>query len=131
MLAQGGDDDLLQKGLKHRPIGGGGHGHGADPAAERERAEHGDALPAAGRGATSALTPRRARIPPGQIGADPGLVAKDAVFGRDGLDRFGKGDAFGGDIGARRLARPERLFFRGRPRRSRVTESTGGLTCIS
>jgi hypothetical protein len=80
------------------------------------------------RGAVGALAARRARIQPRQLGADPGLVEKDQVLGRDALDGFGKGGAFGGNIGTRLLARPERLFFRAKPRRLRGVESTGGLT---
>ena len=130
VLAQAGDQDLLQKRLKHRPVGGGGHGHNAEQAAQRQRAEHGEAMPMAGCGAIGALAARRARIKPGQLGADPGLVEKDEVFGCDALDCLSKGGAFGGDIGTRLLTRPERLFLRVKPKRLRVTESTGRLTWI-
>ena len=81
-----------------------------------------------GCGAIGALAARGARIKPRQLGADPGLVKKDEVLGRDALDCPSKGGAFGGDIGARLLTRPERLFLRVKPRRLRVTESTGRLT---
>ena len=130
VLAQAGDQDVLQESLKHRPVGGSGDGHGADHAAQRQRAEHGEAAPVAGGGAIGALPARRPRIKPGQIGADPGLVKKDEVLGCDALDRLSKGGAFGGDIGTRLLTRPERLFLRVKPRRLRVTESTGRLTWI-
>ena len=53
--AHGGDHDLLQKRPKHRPVGGSGHGHGADQAAQRQRAEHGEAAPVTGCGAVGAL----------------------------------------------------------------------------
>ena len=128
VLAQGGDHDLLQKRPKHRPVGGSGHGHGADQATQRQRAEHGEAMPMAGCGAIGALAARGARIKPRQLGADPGLIEKDQVRGRDGLDRLLKGGAFGNDIGASLLARLERLFLRAKPRRLRVTQSTGRLT---
>ena len=82
----------------------------------------------AGSGAIGALTAWCAGIEPRQPGADPALVEKDQVLGRDGLDGFGKGGAFGEDIGAPLLARPERLFLRTNPRRWRVTQSTGRLT---
>lgn len=130
VLAQAGDQDVLQKRLKHRPVGGRGHGHGADQTAQRQRAKHGEAMPVTGCGAVGALPPRGARIKPGQLGADPGLVEKDQGLGRDALDLCDKGGAFGDDIGARLLARPERLFLRVKPRRLRVTQSTGRLTRI-
>ena len=128
VLAQAGDQDVLQKRLKHRPVGGSGHGHGADQAAQRQRAEHGEAAPVTGCGAVGALPPRGARIKPRQLGTDPGLVEKDQGLGRDALDPFDKGGAFGDDIGTSLLARPERLFLRAKPRRLRVTQSTGRLT---
>ena len=89
-----------------------------------------------GCGAIGARAARRARVKPRQLGADPGRVEKDEVLGCDALDPFDKacpwqgtgGGAFGGDIGARLLARPERLFLRVKPRRLRVTQSTGRLT---
>ena len=74
------------------------------------------------------LAARRPCREPRQLGADPGLVAKDEVLGRDALDPFGKGGALGSDIGARLLARPKGLFLRGKPSRVRVTQSTGRLT---
>ena len=70
----------------------------------------------------------RARIRPGQIGADPGRVENDQGLRRDGLDSLGKGSAFGGDIGTHLLTRPERLFVRVKPTRLRVTQSPGRLT---
>jgi hypothetical protein len=81
-----------------------------------------------GRAAIGALAARRARIKPRQLGADAGLVEKDEVLGCDALDLLGKGGAFGNDIGAVLLARPERLFLRRKPRRLRVMQSTGRLT---
>jgi hypothetical protein len=128
--AQAGDQDVLQKRLKHRPVGGRGHSHGADQTAQRQRAKHGKAMPVTGCGAVGALPPRGARIKPRQLGADPSLVEKDQGLGCDALDRHSKGGAFGDDVGTRLLTRPERLFLRVKPRRLRVTESTGRLTWI-
>ncbi len=105
------DRHLLQERLKHRPVSRSGHGHGAAQAAERQGSEHRDAAPVAGRGAIGALAARLPRIKPRQLGADPGLVEKDQILGRDALDGFGKGGAFGGNVRARLLARPEGLFF--------------------
>jgi hypothetical protein len=45
----------LQERLKHRPIGGGGHGHDGHQAAERQRAEHREATPVARSAAMGAL----------------------------------------------------------------------------
>ena len=64
VLAQAGDQDVLQKRLKHRPVGGRGHGHGADQTAQRQRVKHGEAMPVTGCGAVGALPPRGARIKP-------------------------------------------------------------------
>jgi hypothetical protein len=55
VLAQAGDQDVVQNRLKHRPVGGGGDGHGADHAAERQRAEPGQPAPVTGGGAIGAL----------------------------------------------------------------------------
>lgn len=141
VLAQSGDHDLLQKGLKHGPIGGdsNGHdsnGHDSNQPTERERAAHGETAPMTGGAAAGAPAARRARITPRQLGADAGLVENDQGLGRDALDLLGKacpwqgtgGGAFGNDIGAVLLARPECLFWRRKPRRLRVTQSTGRLT---
>lgn len=128
VLAQSGDQDLLQKGLKHGPIGGDSNGHDSNQPTERERAEHGETAPLTGGTAAGALAARRARIKPRQLGADAGLVEKDQGLGRDALDLLGKGGAFGNDIGAVLLARPECLFLRRKPKRLRVTQSTGRLT---
>ena len=106
--AQSGDQDLLQKGLKHGPIGGDRNGHDSNQPTKREGAEHGETAPMTGGAAVGALVARRARIKPRQLGADAGLVAKDQSLGRDALDLLGKacpwqgtgGDAFGNDIGA-------------------------------
>ena len=47
-------------------------------------------------------------------------------------DHFWRSDcSLGGDIGARLLARPKGLFWRGKPSRLRVTQSTGWLTLTS
>ena len=134
--AQSGDQDLLQKGLKHGPIGGDSNRHDGDKTAEPECAEHSEAAPMTGRAATGALAARRARIKPRQLGADAGRVEKDEVLGRDALDLLGKacpwqgtgGGAFGNDIGTLLLTRPERLFLRRKPRCLRVMQSTGRLT---
>ena len=126
VLAQARDQDVLQESLKHRPVGGGGDGHGADHATECQRAEHGEAAPVTGGGAIGALPARGARISPGQIGADPSLVEKDQGLGRDGLDGLGKGSTFSDDVGARLLTRPERLFLRRKPKRLRVTRALVG-----
>lgn len=128
VLAQSGDHDLLQKGLKHRPIGGdsNGHdsnGHDSNQPTERERAAHGETAPMTGGAAAGAPAARRARITPRQLGADAGLVENDQGLGRDALDLLGKacpwqgtgGGAFGNDIGAVLLARPECLFCAASP----------------
>ena len=105
------DQDLLQEGLEHGPVGGGGHGHDGDEAAERERPQHRHASPVAGGAAAGALAARRARIKPRQLGADAGLVKEDEVLGRELLDRLPEGGALGGDVRALLFARAERLFF--------------------
>jgi hypothetical protein len=83
-----------------------------------------------GSAAAGALAARCPRIKPGQLGADAGLVEENEGLGRDALDPLGKGGAFGGDISTLLLARPECLFLRGKPKRLRVTQSTGRLTLI-
>ena len=113
VLAQAGDQNPLQERLKHRPIGGGGHGHDGDHTAACKRAEHRKAAPVTGSAAAGRLAARRPCREPRQLGADPGLVDKDEVLGRDALDPFGKACPWqgrgGDDLGARLLARPKGL----------------------
>jgi hypothetical protein len=90
VLAQAGDQNLLQKRLKHRPIGGGGHGHDGDPTAACKRAEHRETAPVTGSAAVGLLAARRPCREPRQLGADSGLVDKDEVLGAMLLTRSAK-----------------------------------------
>jgi hypothetical protein len=111
-LAQLGQEQLLQVGVEHRPVGRGRDAHRPDDPRKSERAQNGKALPApAGHRAVGPLAARASGVGARQVGARCALVDEDQALGGDVGGRVTPAPAFLFDLSLVPLGGAQRLLF--------------------